>query len=203
MRYTTRLVLAAGVLGLAVSLAAGAGGDEATTANPYYKHWAGFKVGTTVIHTEKTTFGDDATDDLPGGVDEKTIAYKLVSVSPERVVVESVLFEKEFLNTTESAPTKIIYPAKVKKAHLEAVLLAAGAKHGEETLKVKMHKEEKAIKCMTIAGARKKPGEEVRQKFWLSTTVPGGIVKRTRATMHDGKLVAETTTLLRAYRVAK
>ena len=203
MRYTTRWMLAACVLGLVVSLAAGFGGDGEMTDNPYYKHWAGFKVGTTVIHTEKTTFGDDATDDLPGGVDEKTITYKLVSVSPERVVVESVVLEKEFLSITESAHTKIVYPAKVKKAHLEAVLLAAGAKHGEETLKVKMHKEEKAIKCMTIAGARKKPGEEVRQKFWLSTTVPGGIVKRTRATMHDGKLVAETTTSLESYKVAE
>jgi hypothetical protein len=196
-------MLAAGVLGLVVSLSAGFGGDGETTENPHYKHWAGFKVGTTVILTEKTTFGDDATDDLPGGVDEKTITYKLVSVSPERVVVESVVLEKEFLSITESAPTKIVYPAKVKKAHLEAVLLAAGAKHGEETLKVKMHKEEKAIKCMTIAGGRKKSGEEVKQKFWLSPTVPGGIVKRTRATMHDGKLVAETTTSLESYKMAE
>ena len=203
MRYTTKCVLVTCVLGLVVSLAAGFGGDGEMTDNPYYKHWAGFKVGTTVIHTEKTTFGDDATDDLPGGVDEKTIAYKLVSVSPERVVVESVVLEKEFLSITESAHTKIVYPAKVKKAHLEAVLLAAGAKHGEETLKVKMHKEEKAIKCMTIAGGRKKSGEEVKQKFWLSPTVPGGIVKRTRATMHDGKLVAETTTSLESYKMAE
>jgi hypothetical protein len=203
MRYTTTWVLAAGVLGLAVSLAAGFGGDEETAENPYYKHWAGFKAGTTVTHTEKTTFGDDATDELPGGVDEKIVKYKLVSVSPKRVVVEAVVIEREFLNTTESAPTKIIYPAKVNKAHLEAVLLAAGAKRGEATLKVKLGKEEQAFDCMTIAGIRKKKGEEVSQKFWLSTTVPGGIVKRTRATMRDGKLVAETTTLVRSYKVAE
>ena len=203
MRYTTRWVVAAGVLGLVASLAAGFGGDEETTENPYYKHWASFKKGTTVVLTEKTTFGDDATDELPGGVDDKTITYKLLSVSPDRVVVEAVLSEREFLNITESPPTKIIYPAKVKKAHLEAVLLAAGAKHGEETLKVKMDKEEKAIKCMTIAGTRKKAGEEVKQKFWISPTVPGGIVKRTRATTHDGKLVAETTTALESYKLAE
>jgi hypothetical protein len=202
MRYATRWV-AAGVLGLAVSLAAAFGGDEETTDNPYYKHWAGFKEGTTVVHAETTTFGDDATDELPGGVDEKTVKYKLVSVSPRRVVVEAVVVEKEFLNTTESAPTKIIYPAKVNKADLEAVLLAAGAKRGEETLKVKVGKEETEIPCQTIAGTRKKKGEEVRQKFWLSTAVPGGIVKRTRATMQGGKVVAETTTLLRAYQVAR
>jgi phosphatidylserine/phosphatidylglycerophosphate/cardiolipin synthase-like enzyme len=38
---------------------------------------------------------------------------------------------------------------------------------------------------------------------WISTTVPGGIVKRTRATMQGGKLVAETTTLLVSYKVDK
>ena len=202
MRYTTRW-LVAGVLGLAVSLAAGFGGKEETTDNPYYKHWAGFKEGTTVVHVEKTTFGDDAKDELPGGVDEKIVRYKLLSVSPKRVVVEAVAFEKEFLHTIETAPTKFIYPAKVNKADLEAVLLAAGAKYGEETLKVKVGKEEMEIKCKTIAGTRKKKDEEVQQKFWLSTTVPGGIVKRTRATTHEGKLVAETTTALESYKLAE
>jgi hypothetical protein len=190
----------AGVLGLAVSLAASFGADEEMTDNPYYKHWADFKKGSTVTQTEKTTFGDDATDELPGGVDEKTVKYKLVSVSPKRVVVEVVVTEKEFLSTTESAPTRITYPAKVSKAHLEAVLLAAGAKRGQETLKVGKEKE---IKCNTIEGGRKKKGEDVKQKFWLSTTVPGGIVKRTRTTMKDDKLVAKTTIELKSYKVAK
>jgi hypothetical protein len=203
MRYTTKWALAAGVLGLAVSLAAGFGGGEETTDNPLYKHWAGFKAGTTVTHIEKTTFGDDATDELPGGVNEKVLRYKLVSVSPRRVVVETVAIEKEFLSTTASAPTKVSYPAKVNKGHLEAAFLMVGAKRGEETVKVKLGKEEKEIKCKTIEGTRKKKGEEVKQKLWTSTTVPGGIVKRTRTTVRDGKMVAETTTLLRAYRVAK
>jgi hypothetical protein len=204
MRCTTRWVLAAGVLGLAVSLAPGFGGDGEKAENPYYKHWAGFKEGTTVVHLEKTTFGDDATSELPGGVDEKIVRYKLLSVSPKRVVVEAVALEKEFLHTTESAPTKIIYPAKVNKAHLDAVLLAAGAKYGEETLKVKVGKDEMEIKCKTIEGTRKQKGEEVTQKFWLSTEVPGGIVKRTRTTTHGpGKMVAETTILLRSFKVAE
>jgi hypothetical protein len=197
-------VLAAGALVLAVALPAGFGGDtEEMADNPLYVHWANFKPGTTVVHVEKTTFGDDATDELPGGVDEKIIRYKLVSVSPKRAVVEAVVIEKEFLNTTESGPTKIVYPAKVNKAYLKAVLLAAGAKRGEETLKVRVGKEEKEIECKTVAGTRKKKGEEVRQKVWLSSTVPGGIVKQTRATMHDGKVAAETTTLLRAYKAGQ
>ena len=202
MRYTTRWILAASVLGLAVSLSAG-GGDGEMTENPFYKHWAKFKEGTTVVHTEKTKFGDDATDELPGGVEEKIVRYKLLSVSPKRVVVEAVVIEKEFLNSTESAPTKIIYPANVNKAHLDAVLLAAGGKRGEEKLKLKMGKEDMEIKCKTIAGTRKKKDEEVQQKFWISTTVPGGIVKRTRATMQGGKLAAETTTLLVSYKLDK
>jgi hypothetical protein len=202
MRYTTRFVVA-GVLGLSVSLAAGLGGDEQNADNPHYKHWAGFKQGTTAVLTETTRFGDDATDELPGGVDEKVVRYKLLSVTPKQVVVEAVVFEKEFLNTTEAAPTKIIYPAKVNQAHVVAVLLATGAKRGEETLKVKPGKEEKEIKCQTITGSRKKGSEEVRQMLWLSMEVPGGVVKRTRAVMRDGKLVAETTTMLKSYKVAE
>src|SRR5262245_30652819 len=161
MRYTTRWVLASSVLGLAVSLAAGFGGDGETTENPFYKHWASFKEGTTVVHTEKTTFGDDASDELPGGVEEKIVKYKLLSVSPEKVVVETVVIEKEFLNSTESAPTKIIYPAKVNKAYVDAVMLETGAKRGEATLTLKVNKEEMAIKCKTIEGTRKKKGEQV------------------------------------------
>ena len=202
MRYTTTWVVAC-VLGLSVSLPTGFAGGEEMQDNPFYKHWAGFKEGTTVVHTENTTFGDDATDELPGGVEEKTVKYKLISVSPERVVVETVVIDKDFLKFTESAPMKIIYPAKVKKAYVDAVLLATGAKYGEETLKVKVGKEEMEVKCKTIAGTRKKKGEEVQQKFWFSMTIPGGIVKRTRATMHDGKLEAETTTLLESYNLAK
>jgi hypothetical protein len=202
MRYTTRWVVA-GVLGLVVSLPAAFGADEEMAENPYYKHWANFKEGTTAVHTERTTFGDDATDELPGGVDEKILRYKLVSVSPRRVVVEVVVVEKDFLDITESAPTRIIYPAKVNKANLQAVLLAAGAKQGEETLKVRVNREEREVKVKTIEGTRKKKGDVVHQKFWLSTKVPGGIVKRTRATMRDGKLVAETTTLIRAFKVVK
>src|SRR5262245_53497416 len=108
MRYNTKWILAASVLGLALSLAAGFAG-EGETENPFYKHWAGFKEGTTAVHVEKTTFGDDATDDLPGGVEEKIVKYKLLSVSPKEVVVEAIVIEKEFLNMTESAPSKIIY----------------------------------------------------------------------------------------------
>jgi hypothetical protein len=201
MRYTTRFVVA-GVLGLSVSLAVGLGGDGKAD-NPHYKHWAGFKEGTTAVLTETTTFGDDATDDLPAGVEEKTVRYKLLKVTPNQVVVEAVVFEKEFLNTTEGAPTKIMYPAKVNKAHIDAVLLATGAKSGEETLKVKPGKEEKEIKCHTITGTRKKGNEEVKQTFWLSNDVPGGVVKRTRAVTRDGRPVAETTTMLKSFKVAE
>jgi hypothetical protein len=194
--------LAASVLGLAVSLAAGFA-DEETTENPHYKHWAKFKPGTTVVLIEKTTFGDDASDELPGGVDERVVAHKLLRVRPGRVIVETSVIEKDFLSSTESPPSRTSYPAKVNKADFEAVFLATGAKKGEETLKVKVGGEEKEIKCKTVEGTRKKKGAEVKQKFWLSESVPGGVVKRTRTTSRNGKLVAETTTLLTAYKLAE
>jgi hypothetical protein len=204
MRHTTTCVLAAGVLALAVSPAARSGGDkEAKAENPFYKHWAGFKPGTIAVHTEKTTFGDDATDELPGGVDERVITYKLLSVSPRRVVVETTVTEKEFLSRIVSPPTKVIYPAKVNKAYLKAMLFEGGAKHGEQTLKVRLGKQEQEIQCKTLDITRKKKGEDVRQEFWYSTSVPGGVVKRIRTTSHDGALVAKTTTTLRAYKAAE
>jgi hypothetical protein len=202
MRNTTRWVVA-GVLVLAFSLTPGFAADEETAVNPYYKYWADFKKGSTVTHVERTTFGDDATDELPGGVDEKIVRYKLVRSSDKGVSVEAVVIQKEFLNTTRSAPSRIYYPAKVNKANLKAMLLAAGAKTGEDTVKLKVNGKEREFKCKTIEGSRKKKGQVVKQKFWLSTSVPGGIVQRKRTTLNGDKLVAETTTTVRLFKVVK
>jgi hypothetical protein len=197
-------LLAAGVLTLAVALPAGFGGEkEGMADNPWYVHWANFKPGTIVVHSEETVFGDDAKDEVPGGVDRKTVRYKLLEVTPKRVVVETVVTEKDFLSSIQAAPTKIIYPAKVNKANLASLLVSANAKHGEETVQVRLGDEDKQIKCKTLTGMRKKKGEEVRQQYWYSTDVPGGVVKRIRTTTHEGALVAKTTILLKGYKVAE
>jgi hypothetical protein len=166
-------------------------------ANPYYKFWAGSKPGATAVHLEQTKLAGAEGKSVPDGVDEKRIAYKLVSVNKERAVVEMVVRERDFLGYVQAAPTRYIYPAKVKKAHLERVLLEDGGKTGEETVKVRGRN----LKCKTLSGTVKGAGgEQTAFKLWLSDAVPGSIVKQVRTTRQNGKAVAETTTTLQSYK---
>jgi len=171
--------------------------ENEMVANPRYVHWANFKPGTTVTQIEKTTF-PDATAKLltPDGVDVKEITYKLLQVTPEKVVVETVVVEHDFISIIEQAPTKITYPAKLLKKHLEAVMRQANAKKGEETLDVLG----KSIPCNTIDGAYKEGDDQIERKMWFSKEVPGGIVKQTRSTSRDGHLVADTIITLKSFK---
>src|SRR5262245_27057054 len=125
--------------------------QEDMVANPFYKFWAGSKPGSTAVHLEQTKLSGRESKFVPGGVDEKRIAYKLVEVDKDRAVVEMVVTEKDFLGYVQAAPTRYIYPGKIKKSDLERILLEAGGKTGEETVKV----EGKDMKCKTLAGTLK------------------------------------------------
>jgi len=174
-------------------------GDD-LVENPIYKFWASFKPGSTSVYHEVTKHSGAAKAVLPGGKEDKLITYKLLSVDDKKVVVQINVVEQEFLGALESAPTKMIYPAKIKKDYLEAVLEEFGAKKaGEETVKV--GKEE--IKCKLLEGSRKSPGETVDFKFAFSHTVPGGIVRRERIAKDGDKLVAETVIQLKSYVLGK
>ena len=104
----------------------------------------------------------------PDGIDVKEITYKLLQVTPEKVVVEAVVVEQEFLSTIEQAPTKITYPAKVRKDHLEAVMRQANAKKGEESLDVLG----KSIKCNTLEAAYKENDDQIERKMWFTESRP-------------------------------
>ena len=95
-----------------------AGDGDEMVANPRYKFWAHFKPGANSTYTETTKFSGPEKAAVPGGVDKKTITYRLLSVSDDKVVVLTTVVEEDFLSTVESAPTRITYPAKVKKANL-------------------------------------------------------------------------------------
>src|SRR5262245_31113791 len=84
-------------------------------ANPFYKFWSGFKPGSTAVHLERTKMSGVDKGQLPDGIDEKRIAYKLIEVDGKRAVVEMVVTDKDFLGFVQSAPTRYIYPATVKK----------------------------------------------------------------------------------------
>lgn len=189
---------------LMIALASGAAAQDEMVANPFYKFWAGSKPGSTTSLLEVTKLGEQEGKGAPDGMDEKQITYKLVKVDDKQVVVEMVVTERDFLGYVQAAPTRYIYPAQLKKAHLERLLQETGAKTGEDSLKYKG----KDVKCKTIAGTVKAPGgEQTEYKLWLSEDVPGQIVKHVRTTRRKddqgNRTVAETTTTLQAYQKAE
>src|SRR6516164_4562553 len=123
-------------VGLSLVVVAPSWAEEVMVANPYYKFWAGSKPGATAVHLEQTKLSGPEGKEVPGGVDEKRIVYKLLEVDKDRVVVEMLVTERDFLGYVEAAPTRHIYPAKVEKTRLERVLLEDGGKTGEDTVKV-------------------------------------------------------------------
>jgi hypothetical protein len=173
---------------------------EETVENPYYMFWNGSKVGSTTVSLETTKFGNaDSKQWTPEGVSEKRITYKLVETNDKHVVVEMVVTEREFLGFVQSAPTRYIYPAKVRKEYLDRFLQSTGAKTGEETVKCA----DKELKVKTVAGTIKgSGGEETEYKIWLSDEVPGSVVKKVRTTKNKGEVVAETTIVLESYKKA-
>ena len=184
---------------LSFLLTSGVWAQEDTVANPYYKFWAGAKPGSTAVHLEQTKLTGAEGKLLPGGVDEKRIAYKLIEVNDDRAVVEMVVTERDFLGSIQAAPTRYIYPAKLEKSRLERILLNGGGKTEEESMTVGG----KELKTKTMTGTIKAPdGEQVEFKLWLSDDVPGTIVKQVRTARQKGDVVAETTTTVESFEKA-
>jgi hypothetical protein len=184
------------VLLLAVAATVSAQDDE-MVANPRYKFWASHKPGTTAVYHEVTKFTGSEKDSVPEGKDEKTIHYKLLSVSKDKVVVQTTVVEEEYLGTVEHAPTKLTFPAKVKKANLDAVFEEFSLKDEPKEETVKVGNDE--IKCKVLSGTRKKDDATITYKLCYSDSVPGGIVKRTRVTKSGDKFGADTTVTLKSF----
>jgi hypothetical protein len=180
-------------------MAARAGAQEEMVANPFYKFWASSKPGATATLTEVTKLTGPEGKVVPDGVDEKQITYKLIEVTDKQAVVEQVVMEEDFLGYVQAAPTKYIYPAKIKKSRLERIVQDKN-KTDEDTLTV----EGKEIKCKTLGGTVKGPsGEQIEYKIWLSADVPGTIVKQVRTARQKGDIIAVTTTTLKTFKKAE
>ncbi|QDU22266.1 hypothetical protein [Urbifossiella limnaea] len=164
--------------------------------NPFYKFWGKSKVGDSVTLKETTKLTGPAAGGETGGDEVKVIVHKLVSFTPEKAVVSTVVTEGEVFGFVETAPTKHIYPAKMSKDVLEELIQETGAKAVDATVKVggKEHK----VKYLT-GTIKGKGGDEVEFKVWLSDEVPGSIAKRIRTTRVKGEVVAETTIELVKY----
>jgi hypothetical protein len=190
-------VLAVGLALVACSVpAAPAADDDEMVVNPHFKYWSNFKPGATSTRLEKTVFTGPAREQVPDGIDEKEITMTLLEKSADSVTVQVVVTDRDFLGSIVSAPTKKIFPAKVKKSHLRAGLHGVDPKLGKEALDVLGKK----LDCTTASGTEKKDDVEVDHKIWLSETVPGGIVKHTRTTKQGGKVVADTTIVVKSYK---
>jgi hypothetical protein len=171
--------------------------QEQMVDNPYYKFWANTKPESVAVHLEKTKLAGPEGKLVPGGVDEKRVSYKLVSVDKDKAIVEMVATEEDFLGYIQSAPTRHIYPAKLPKSKLERLYLADGGKPGEDVVQLNG----KSLTCKTVSGTVKGPdGEEVDFRVWLSDEVPGTIVKQVRTARQKGQLIAETTITLESYK---
>jgi hypothetical protein len=177
------------LLGFACVLPAADEPKDELVANPLYEGWASFKKGASVTHEEIVHYKGDAPEGkyLPDNKDHKTIIYKLLNVDDKKAIVQTVVHDHEFLSVIESAPTKHIYPAKVKKNHLELVREKLDAKTGEDEIEVGGKK----YQCKTIEFTRKGDGEETHTKIWRSSDVPGGTVKRWATTKRGDKVVSE------------
>ena len=170
---------------------------EEQVANPYYKLWSKSKPGATVVLKETTKLSGAAAASAPDGTDVKIVTYKLTELNDNKAVVETRVIQEEDFGYVESAPTRHIYPAKMKKSALEDLIAETGAKGVAATLKVG----DKELKVLAISGTmKKKGGEEVDFKTWLCDEVPGGIVKRVRTSKVNGEVVAVTTVEVEKYK---
>jgi hypothetical protein len=171
--------------------------EDQQVANPYFKFWSKSKPGATVVLKETTKLSGAAADSAPGGTDVKTVTYKLAELNDKLAVVETRVIQREDFGFVESAPTRHIYPATMSKAVLADLIAETGAKAEDATVKVG----DKELKVKLLSGSlKKKGGEEVEFKIWLSDEIPGGIAKRLRTTKVNGETVAETTVEVESYK---
>jgi len=130
------LLMCVALLSAAVAVGRAAEADEMAD-NPRFKFWANFKPGATSTYTQSTSYSGPEKETVPGGVENKTVTYRLASVTKDKALVLTTVVEKDFLSSVELAPTRITDPAKVKAANLRAIMQECYAREGEEeTIKV-------------------------------------------------------------------
>lgn len=175
------------------------GNADEMVANPLFTYWKNFKPGSSATHVETTTLTGQDKKLAPDGTDVKEVTYKLVKVTDESVVVDTIVVEHLFLRTVEQPATRTTFPAKVKKSHLAAAKESVGAEVGAATIELNG----KSYECKTLMGTTQAGKETVEKKLWFSETIPGGIVKEETTTTLGKKLDSAVTIELKSYSVAK
>jgi hypothetical protein len=194
-----RCAATVGVFLVAVTTLGAEKAKEETVANPAFKNWSEFKVGTSVTRKESVIdkSGDnpneiDATA-APPGPNERFLTLKLIEKTPEKVVVQKIITEVELGNMVEHAPVRLIYPARLPKKYADLghpKSKVEDFKEGDETITVKGKK----IECHWVESRIKVGDEESISKVWAaSDVVPGGTVKAFTVKKQGGKVLFETT----------
>jgi hypothetical protein len=150
------------------ALAANASADE-PVESPVYKSWARYKVGTS-IRLQAVTL-------IQGNRVETTTTARLVELTDEKVVVESVTASDGTGKAIENAPQKLVYR--------RAFVLLPGVKRedvgkpdgsiarGEESLKLAG----KEYKAQWFDSKSRVEAGEALTRTWMSDDVPGKLLK--------------------------
>jgi hypothetical protein len=193
MRQCVALLVA-----LAIPLVISAQAQDDRVDNPPYKSWSAFKKGTTVKLLQKVV---DKSGDSPGVVDatarpqgpaEMYLTYRLVEVTPEKVVVTMTQTEMESGGEVEHAPVRITYRARISRKYAGQSLPKSkveNLKEGEEELEIAGKK----IKTHWVESRFKVDTETSFSKVWSSDEVPGGTVKSVTTKSEGDKALFETT----------
>jgi hypothetical protein len=191
-RVSHRFVALAAVVGLAQIAVYAAYDDDEMVKNPPYTHWSVFKPGTTVTQRETVKFAEGSDGrEFHGDARVHDFAYKLLEVTPERVVVQMIIFDHTNGSVTEHAPLKITFPAMAKKEHvLRGRNLIEKFTERDEDVKVK----DKMVKTHVIDILDTDGDESVERHIWRSGEIPGGTVKDVKTTKKGEKVLAETKT---------
>jgi hypothetical protein len=174
--------------------------DE-TRPNPPYKNWSAFNVG--AYSTLKSVLIDHSGDDpntidataRPEGAFEQFTTYKMLSKSPEKIVIAQTDTDIEPGSEIEHSPAKITYSATVSAAKPSNAGVS-GVKEGEEDVEVAG----KTIKCHWVESTVKAGDETSSEKLWWSDDVPGGTVKKLTSKKQGDKLFFERTTTLVSFK---
>ncbi|OQA08634.1 MAG: hypothetical protein BWY66_00907 [bacterium ADurb.Bin374] len=136
--------------------------------NPAYGVWSKFKVGAELKYKQASEVSNMKT--------ESEITYKLLEVTPEKVVVEMGGATVVAGNKMEMPATKMDYPAKIENTQVDpklAEMVKADSKTTEEQVTVPAG----SFKCKVVESTMNQQGAEVSSKIWASDEVPGSLVK--------------------------
>ncbi|HEY9069046.1 MAG TPA: hypothetical protein VIV61_02260 [Candidatus Ozemobacteraceae bacterium] len=150
--------------------------------NPSYAVWSKFKIGAELKYKQVSEVANMKT--------ESEITYKLVELTPEKLVVEMGGSSMVAGNKMELPPTRMDHAAKIENAKVDpkmAEMIKADAKAGEEQVTVPAG----TFKCRVIESKMTQQGAEVSTKVWASDEVPGGLVKM--VTLMTAPMKSETT----------